>query len=222
MTEAEKHFNKIARDYDYWKQKNSYYYENLINLYRSLIPRSSSVLEIGCGTGDIISQLDVREGKAVDLSYEMIEIARKKHADKKNILFAREDIHQTDQLFSSKYIFLADVLEHVDDVPSFLKQLSKRTLSSSKVIITLANPMWEPILMLAEKMKMKMPEGPHYRHPISKLEKIFKEAGFNIQEKGYRLLIPKKMFFSDWINQRFYKSKILRNFGFTVYWIITK
>ena len=220
MKNAETHFDEIAREYDFWKNKNGYYYRNLIALYRSLIPPQSSVLEIGCGTGDILVQLEPREGKGIDLSHEMIVIAQKKHADQKHITFAREDIFDANTSYPAEVIFLADVLEHVHDVPRFLHQLSRRVSPRTRIIVSLANPLWEPVLMLAEKLHMKMPEGPHYRHPISELEKLFAQAGLHIKEKGFRLLIPKMMPGSEWINQRFYHHPFLAKFGFTVYWIL--
>ena len=222
MTDAETHFNTIAHDYDYWKNKNGYYYRNLIALYRSLIPVGSSVLEIGCGTGDIITKLDVGKGRGTDVSAEMIEIARAKHADKKEVTFEREDIYDATTTFPEDYIFLADVLEHVHDVPRFLSQLSKRASPRARIVVTLANPLWEPLLMLAEKLGMKMPEGPHYRHPIPELERLFVASGLQIRDTGFRLLIPKSLPGADWVNARFYHYKFLRKFGFTVYWILSR
>jgi ubiquinone/menaquinone biosynthesis C-methylase UbiE len=222
MTEAEAHFDRIARQYDYWKKKNAYYYRNLVKLYRSLIPEGSSVLEIGCGTGDIICLLDVREGRGTDLSHEMIEIAQKKHVDQQNITFVREDIFESNTTFTYEYIFLADVLEHVEDVPQFLGQLARRTPPRTKIIVTLANPLWEPLLMLSEKLHMKMPEGPHYRHPIPELERLFVASGLQIRDTGFRLLIPKSIPGADWVNARFYHNRFLRKFGFMVYWILSR
>ena len=112
MKNAETHFDEIAREYDFWKNKNGYYYRNLIALYRSLIPSQSSVLEIGCGTGDILVQLEPREGKGIDLSHEMIVIAQKKHADQKHITFAREDIFDANTSYPAEVIFLAGEFFH--------------------------------------------------------------------------------------------------------------
>ncbi|MEK9177666.1 MAG: class I SAM-dependent methyltransferase, partial [Patescibacteria group bacterium] len=166
MTNSENHFNDIASDYDYWKNHNRYYYQNLFILYGSLIPSGSSVVEIGCGTGDIISSLDPRQGLGIDISERMINVARKKHADKSSIHFVREDISISKTPFDAEYIILADVLEHVDDLPKFLDDLSVHIKPEAKVIISVANPIWEPVLMLAERMKMKMPEGPHKRYSV--------------------------------------------------------
>ena len=222
MTDSENHFNDIASDYDYWKNHNRYYYQNLFILYGSLIPRKSSVIEIGCGTGDIISGLDPSRGVGIDISEQMINVARKKHADKSSIHFVREDVSISKAPFEAEYVFLADVLEHVDNLPKFLNDLSARVKLKTKVIISVANPIWEPVLMLAERLKMKMPEGPHKRYPMKITEDMFRTAGFTIIEKGFRLLIPKRLPCADWINRRIYNNKFMARFGFIVYWVLRK
>lgn len=222
MTKSEHHFDGVAPDYDYWKNHNRYYYKNLFTLYSSLIPKESSIVEIGCGTGDIISNLDPRIGLGIDISDRMISVAKKKHNDKPSIKFVREDISVSNALFDADYVFLADVLEHVGDLQSFLDNLCVRIKPGTKTIISVANPIWEPVLMMAEHLKMKMPEGPHKRYSVKITEDMFRKAGFTIIEKGFRLLIPKKIPCSDWINQWFYKNKYLARLGFVVYWVLRK
>lgn len=220
MTYSEGHFDAIAEEYDYWKKKNSYYHENLKALYGSYIPKDERVLEIGCGTGDILARLEPKEGRGVDVSEEMVEIARRKYAAKSNLQFERDDIFESTEKFGYPYIFLADVLEHVGDLGKFVRQLAVRTDPGSTVVISVANPLWEPLLMLAEKLHMKMPEGPHTRDSIRETERIFISSGFTITERGYRLLIPKRVPGGDFINARFHRVPILRHLGFVVYWVL--
>ncbi len=91
-TKAELHFDAIAEEYDYWKEKNSYYYDNLKRLCQSLIPLGSSVAEIGCGTGDILASLKVSRGFGIDISHAMIERAREKHRARIELSFSSLDI----------------------------------------------------------------------------------------------------------------------------------
>ena len=46
---VEEHFDEIALNYDYWKEKNSYYYDTIKTFALRIIPPGSNVLEVGCG-----------------------------------------------------------------------------------------------------------------------------------------------------------------------------
>jgi len=75
------HFNEIAKDYDFWKKKNRYYYEQLKDFYQENIPRDKSVLELGCGTGEILDCVKPAHGVGCDISEEMVKIAQNKFPD---------------------------------------------------------------------------------------------------------------------------------------------
>ncbi len=152
----------------------------------------------------------------------MINIARRKYASNTNLKFEPADITKVDGVQDYDYIFMADVLEHVEDLNGFFSALNRLTKPGAKIIISVANPLWEPVLMLSEKLGMKMPEGPHWRLSLSQNEAIFKKNGFQITDKGYRLLIPKKMPGSDLINNIFYRYNVMARFGFIAFWILEK
>lgn len=219
---SESHFDAIAAEYDYWKQKNWYYYQNLISRYRSYIPEGAHVLEIGCGTGDVLAALKPGTGRGIDTSGEMIAIARKKHADRRRLTFEKADITQDTTPFPEDYIFSADVLEHVSDMSLFLRSLAQRARTDATIVVSVANPFWEPLLMVAEKLGMKMPEGPHMRYSIRATDRILKEAGFDVQSRNFSLLVPKPIPGAAWINARFSSVPLIRNLGFVVYWVLRK
>ncbi len=58
-TKSEKraHFDAIAPQREAWRRKNAYYYRFLDELLAFLVPRGASVLELGCGTGDLLAGL---------------------------------------------------------------------------------------------------------------------------------------------------------------------
>ncbi|MCA9403959.1 MAG: methyltransferase domain-containing protein, partial [Candidatus Omnitrophica bacterium] len=77
--EVRDHFDQIAPNYDYWKKKNSYYYNTLKLFISRIIPKGASVLEFGCGTGEILAHMEPSRGVGVDISEEMISRAREKY-----------------------------------------------------------------------------------------------------------------------------------------------
>jgi len=70
MTKAElkKYFDEVAPQRDAWKRRNPYYYQELESLCRFFIPPDRTVLEIGCGTGDLLGAVRPRRGLGIDLS----------------------------------------------------------------------------------------------------------------------------------------------------------
>lgn len=215
-TDAHKHFDLTAKEYDYWKQKNWYYYAKLQELYRSFIPPGSSVLDIGCGTGDILASVKPSRGFGIDISEEMIARAKDKHPA---LEFRALDIMEQHEVFDSAYVILADVLEHLEKPEEFMRKLKTLLKPRTNVIISVANPFWEPLLMLAEKLKMKMPEGPHHRMSIKETEVMFQVSGFKIQDSGYRLLIPKLFPGADWINLHMQNTP-LGYLSFVKFWVL--
>lgn len=219
-TPVEKHFNIIAKQYDYFKNKNWYYYQNLKKLYKELVPKNSSVLEIGCGTGDLISEMNTSRATGIDISTEMIKIAQEKHP---GIEFLAITIENYSPNTPPQYIFLADVIEHLEDIPQTMQSLERISDQNTHVIFTYANPLWEPLLMLLEKLSLKMPEGPHYRIPYHKFKKIFSSYNFITIERGWRLPFPAFIpYFSNFINSFFFKIPGLRRLCMLEYVILKK
>ena len=219
-TPVEKHFDIIAKDYDYFKKKNWYYYKNLKTLYGQLIPTGKSILEIGCGTGDLISEMNANVAFGIDISPEMIRLAQQKHP---KINFQATTIENFQASHKFDYIFLADVIEHLEDISSTTKALENICSESTKIIFTYANPLWEPILMLLEKFSLKMPEGPHYRIPFYKYKKILAINNLVTIKRGWKLLIPANIsIISSVINSSFHHVPFLKRFGMLEYIIIIK
>ena len=53
-------FNRLAGERETWIKKNRYYYEDQARYYRFLVSEGVSVLELGCGTGDLLRALKPR------------------------------------------------------------------------------------------------------------------------------------------------------------------
>lgn len=217
-----RHFDSIAPDYDYWKKKNWYYYGNLKRLLRLKIPAQASVLEIGCGTGDLLASLNPSRGLGIDISPEMIALARTKYSSNTALEFIAIDIADMPSSLDFDVIFMADVLEHLENGERFFGDVGRIVKPGASVIITIANPIWEPILMVAEKLSLKMPEGPHERLSLPATEEIFCRHGFTIIEKDLDLLCPIPIPFADQINKTFGKLPFIRNLQFVKFWVLRK
>ncbi len=219
MDRVKDHFDEIASDYDYWKKRNWYYYQNLKKIINEFVPVDKTVLEIGCGTGDILASVEPRYGIGADLSPKMIEIAKSKYNGFTNLKF-----HVSGEIPKRKFdfILMIDVIEHLENRTALFKDLQQYCDLDTRIIILMANPMWEPLLLLLEKLNLKMPEGPHYRISYSDLKKELEELSFVVSEHAYRQLIPSYIKgLSDFINKYFYKIPALNKMGLSEITILT-
>lgn len=215
-THVEEHFDKVAPLYDLGKVKYSFYYSNLKKLLLSLIGRNKTVLEFGCGTGDLLSSLNPKVGYGMDVSQEMIKIAKIKYKDNKNLIFSTV---LPDRKFD--YIFLSDVVEHLEKPKETFMQLSKLMNEKSKLIVTMANPIWEPLLMVWENMGLKMKEGPHKRYGYNDLRLMVHGSGMRITKHDYYLLVPVKIPIITILANK-YLEKYLKRLAFIEYFSSSK
>lgn len=224
-TTVEKHFDKVAGGYDSGKDKYSFYYQNLKKLLSSLIKKDSIVFEIGCGTGDLISYLKPKVGWGMDISSQMIKKAKTKHRLEKNLIFSTSWPKKKDIFASrdgrSEYIFMSDVIEHLENPKETFLKVSRLMKKDTRFVITMANPIWEPMLLIWEWLGWKMPEGKHKRLWKSEIENILREAGLKIEKHDYKLLIPVEIpVITKLLNT--YLEKILKRFAFIEYFVVTK
>ncbi|MGA2910186.1 MAG: class I SAM-dependent methyltransferase [Candidatus Microgenomates bacterium] len=215
-SDVEKHFDIVAGSYDSGKVKYSYYYGNLKKLLKTLILKNKRVFEIGCGTGDLLNSVKPKYGYGMDISSEMIRIANMKYSQKKQIHFS---IKWPKDKFD--YIFMSDVIEHLENPVETFQKISKLMGPKTIFINTMANPIWEPVLMVAEKLRLKMPEGKHKRIKYMDLGFMIQESGMKITRHGYRLLIPIKIpIITDFANK--YLEKGLQKLAFIEYFVAFK
>jgi SAM-dependent methyltransferase len=184
------HFEEIAADYDRWKKKSAYYYRLLAGIYRERIPEEASVLEIGCGTGTLLHSLRPGRGVGIDLSPRMVEIASSKFP---GLSFLVADAESFDLGETFDYIIVPDVIEHLGDVPAMFRSARKHLRPDGRMVVTCVNPIWAPVLHLAERLSLKMPEGEHRWLPGGSLLRMASEAGLDIVEDSGRVLCPKEV-----------------------------
>jgi SAM-dependent methyltransferase len=153
-----RHFDGIAPSYDRWKEKAYYYYGAVKASVAEIVPPRSRVLEVGCGTGDILASLQPADGVGVDISPAMVAAAAGKHP---TLRFRVQNLMDAPPKDRFPYIVAVDVVEHVPDLDRCMATLAAMLCPGGRLIVITANPAWGPILEVAERLGMKMPEGEH-------------------------------------------------------------
>jgi len=184
--EVTKHFNKIAQDYDRYKQKNSFYYSSIKRGLSNKIPSKSNVIDFGCGTGEILAYLSPKHGIGFDPSPEMIHIAKEKFAKNTRLQFTSSE--KSISMPRIDFIVMVDVIEHLPHPEETFKKVADLMGKNTILLVSFVSPTWEPILSILEKIQFKMPEGPHARLTTEEVIRFATNASLSLKLK--EILFP--------------------------------
>lgn len=183
-------FDRYAPERDKWRRGSSYYQEALEQLCREVIPPGKSVLDLGCGTGDLLAAVRPRLGVGVDLSRGMLERARAKYPAYN---FIQGDAEQLPVRTGFEYVIMSDLAGHLGDIWTALRNLRQACADDTTVILTYYNFVWQPLITFAEKFGLKMAQQRQNWLGLADIQGLFELAGFSIVQSGVRLLVPARV-----------------------------
>ena len=182
------YFDNAASETVKWKKRNRFYHRTLQRYFSLFIPEGSRVLEIGCGTGDLLNAVKPSYGVGVDFSYIMIELARNKYPD---LSFIHSDAEELDLNEKFDYIILSDILHVSWDAQLILRQIQKNVNRNTRIIISNYNFLWEPVLRFGEwiGLKQKSPNSNWLSH--FDIFNLLELEGYQLIKNERKILLPK-------------------------------
>ena len=143
------HWDNVARNFKPKVWIGKYYHRRLKEIYQYLVRPGLRVLEIGCGSGDLLAALDPSIGVGVDFSSEMIISARKRY---QHLYFLQADACQLalDERFD--VIILSDLVNDLWDVQRVFQQIKNLSSPHTRIILNFYSRVWEAPLKLAERL----------------------------------------------------------------------
>lgn len=211
------YFETQAAVADEWKRRNWYYHKSVVDLVRFFVPEGRSVLEVGSGTGDLLAALKPSRGVGIDFSDEMLQIARTKYSDLEWRKGDAENLGLNEQF---DYVLLSDLIGYVRDVEKVFQALGTICNSRTRVIVTQYNYLWEPVLRLAQGLKLKAPVPVQNWLSSGDIENLLYLAGFEVVKKGSKLLFPQFVpLFSDLVNKYIANLPLIRHLGVLQYYV---
>ena len=202
------HFERVAPAYDGWKRRAWYYYRWLARIVGAEIPAGARVLDVGCGTGVLLDAVKPAHGVGVDLSPAMVRLARQRFP---RLHFRVADAEALEEGGAFDWVMMVDVLEHLGDPRSALASVRRACRPESRLIVVTANPAWQSILHLAERLRLKMPEGDHRWLAPDEIRRLLHETGFDVLREDRRVLLPKWVPGLSWlVNEHLSRFSVLR------------
>ena len=148
------HWDGVARRMDHWRGWGGPYQRRLAEVYRFAVPPGLKVLELGCGTGELLAALKPALGIGADLSLEMLRRAKVRHPE----LHYLQGDAQTLRLHQRfDVIVLSDLVNDLWDAQTVLENLAGMVHSRSRVILNSYSRLWELPLSLAQRLGLAKP-----------------------------------------------------------------
>ena len=211
--------DRIAPDRDKWIERNAFYYEQDRDYMRFLIPEGQSVLDLGCGAGDLLASLKPSRGVGVDFSNRMIEIAKGKYPDLKFAVADIEKLGFTEKLGGPfDVIVLSDTLGLLDDCEATLALLHDVCTPDTRLVVSYYSPYWELVLRLGDKLGFRMPQPEVNYLSTADIENLLHLADFEVIKTEWRQLLPKRLLGLGALVNRFIGTlPLLRRFCLRTY-----
>lgn len=166
---------------------NAYYHKRLIEVAKWHVSAGSSVLEIGCGNGDLLDALKPAIGVGVDISEQMIQSAQIRHP---GLTFHHMDAHALvlDQKFD--FIILSDLINDVWDLQTILEQIKTFSTSNTRILINFFNRIYQPVIAATSFLGLSKKLLPQNWFTPEDVANLLHISGYDLISQRKEILLP--------------------------------
>lgn len=187
-------FDAVAPRRGWWVGRNRAFYAADHAYMRFLVPPGASVLEIGCGDGQLLAALQPARGVGVDISPAMIEAARARYPHLDFRQGNGEDpalLAEIDGPFD--VIILSDTIGYLEDCEAAFTALRRLATPRTRLIVAYYSRLWKPALDIAERFGIKMPQPPETWLSTQDTMNLLSLAGYDTVWRDWRQLLPRQL-----------------------------
>lgn len=182
----------LAAARDEWRARNPYYHAALERIYRFFIPEGQRVLEVGCGSGNLLAALKPSHGVGIDLSGVAIDRARARHVSS-SLSFLKENAEAFSLNETFDYVVLSDTIGFLHDVQKAFENLQRVMTPRSRLVINTYSFVWEPVIRMAQALGLKQKQRQMNWLSNDDVKNLLHLAGFEVIHCEGFMLLPKRI-----------------------------
>lgn len=184
-----KHFDGLITETPQSRRQNRHYHREQTRYFKYLVTEKKRVLELGCGSGDLLSALNPSHGVGIDISSGMVKLAQEKYP---HLTFLAGDAQRFDQIprETYDYIILSDFVGYLDDIQACFEGLHPFCGPHTRLIISYYNFLWEPALKIGEFLGLKTPTPEHSWLTPDDMRNLMSLSEYQVVKSERRLLFP--------------------------------
>src|SRR5574344_588273 len=194
-----RYFEEFAPRWTKYRSRRSYYWNSITTYCNYFVHPTDSVLEVGCGAGDLIGRINGSAKVGLDFCSPLIEQAKQRFTGVDFYTMEAENI-TIDRKFD--VIILSNLLGFLGDVEAVFEQIEPLCTPRTRVIVNYYNRLWEPLIGLAELIGLK------HRTPMqnwlsdSDVHNLLYLSGFDVYRSNSATLLPIRVPLVSWFCNR--------------------
>jgi SAM-dependent methyltransferase len=185
------HLEKVRRFYDGAPTEpgaaSRAYRRLLAHYYNLLIPEHATVLEVGCGSGELLQHLRASRRVGIDLSARQLEAARARIPDAAFHVQAGEHLTLEEKF---DVIVISDTLNFAADVQALFERLQTVSHEDTRLIINFPSALWRPAFSLAQVLGLTGPQPQSSWLATADVRNLLQLSGWSVIHVQPRLLCP--------------------------------
>ena len=176
---VKKKFDELAPSYsnnaiDFIKKKR-------LELIKKDINKNDKIIEIGCGSGNLLKHLECDNISGVDISPLMIEECKKILPKGKFLTGDAENLQFKDNTFDK--VIISEVLYYLPDLNKAISEAFRVLKKDGLLLITSLNKKYNFVRTFVKVLKIGVHDDISMSYiSLKKLKKILTEKGFKIEE----------------------------------------
>lgn len=152
-----------------------------------ILPANASVIEVGCGEGELLAMFKSKDRVGVDISGKQLKLALKNNPNLEFVQQSGEEL-QMDRKFD--YIILSETVNFAADVQVMFEQLHRVSHSSTRILINFHSALWRPLFFLGTVLGMKTKQPQCNWLTVADLRNMLNLAGWEVIKVQPRILCP--------------------------------
>jgi ubiquinone/menaquinone biosynthesis C-methylase UbiE len=165
-----------------------YYHRALQNIYGHFVTDNASILEVGCGGGDLLASLKPDQGLGVDFCQLIVEQAQRAHPTLEFLCADAHELNLHGRTFD--FIILSELVNDLWDVQTVLNKVKACCHPQTRIIFNFYSHLWNIPLQSARKLGLATQVLPQNWLTVHDMNNLLEIAGFQMLRSSTEILFP--------------------------------